>query len=148
MKTILKYALAISLLGFTYYLYKNRNVYTLENTHKLELGVGGRFTLQFHSFASGYERCWMNEFSCRTVKFIKREYSSSFREILGCNGCGGTTSWTFEGTKAGTDTIRLCHCPTGRTGKDCSYFALDSFKRDTLLNEQIMVEDKIIVQVR
>ena len=101
-----------------------------------KIGIGESFTIKMRlNHSTGFMNCWTNKSKCNFVRKINREYDPSLFS-MNCEGCSGTESWTFEGTKNGTDTIKIYSC----FGGNCDFYLGDSIplvSKDSIISKNI-----------
>jgi len=100
-----------------------------ENKDTYEIMVGETFTINLgENLSTGYSNCWINKLKAGSISLIRSEH---FRKgSYDCNGCGGTTVYTFKGIAEGIDTIIMANLPAIRDQKDCSAYPEDSVRID------------------
>jgi predicted secreted protein len=96
----------------------NRHYYDPGENDTFNLEVGDTFIIELHSNGStGSENCFLTK--TKTVRLLNEEFIPCLNARLGYMGAGGTTAYTFEGIKKGTDTIKVAFCPTASERKTC-----------------------------
>lgn len=105
------------------------------SSYYFEIDQGSEIEFRLHANGStGYENCWLNQSSCKNLRLKKKVYSSSWAEMTGSNGAGGSELWTLETLRTGRDTLIIASCPTKVDQKDCSDYSEGLGKIEVIVN--------------
>lgn len=89
----------------------------------------------FENGSTGCINCWLNEKQNKSLKLIRKKYQKSIQTLLGSDGNGGITTFTFKAYKKGIYSIKFANCPIGIEKKECE----DYNEKNTMTDNKFIV---------